>query len=68
MFLRNFDRIYADTTDPFLPADGALHKTFGISKQGAVVVVRPDGYVGMLGRLDGGLDEDLARYFDAFVP
>jgi phenol 2-monooxygenase (NADPH) len=60
-------RLHADASDPFELASGALHKSFGIGDHGVVVVVRPDGYVGMLGRLGEGFDKDLDEYFDGFA-
>jgi hypothetical protein len=60
-------RSFADTTNAFLPAEGKLHEAFGIDAQGAVIVVRPDGYVAAVGRLDASLEQDLSTYFDVYA-
>ncbi|THH01836.1 hypothetical protein EW145_g6846 [Phellinidium pouzarii] len=44
---------------------GNAYKNFGISHNGVVVVVRPDGYVGMIAPLDG--TEDINKYFAGFM-
>ncbi|KAK7685711.1 hypothetical protein QCA50_011055 [Cerrena zonata] len=45
---------------------GKGYEHFGINpKSGAIVVVRPDGYVGFLTPLDGV--KDLEVYFDKFM-
>jgi hypothetical protein len=58
-----FDRRVAE-----VGKQGAIHKKYGIKEdQGAIVVVRPDGYVGAVVSLneDGWLA--LADYFEAFL-
>ena len=45
---------------------GGLHKKWGIDeRQGAVVVCRPDGYVGLVAQL--GDFQTLEDYFDGFL-
>lgn len=43
-----------------------MYKNYGIGDEGAVVVVRPDGYVGTVVPLDGAMEE-LNKYFGGFV-
>jgi phenol 2-monooxygenase len=44
---------------------GLAYSTYGISPAGAVVVVRPDGYVGTVAPLDRA--EHLDQYFAGFM-
>jgi phenol 2-monooxygenase len=60
-------RSFADTANAFAPAEGKLHEAFGIDAQGAAIVVRPDGYVSAVGRLDASLEQTLAAYFDVYA-
>jgi hypothetical protein len=48
---------------------GAVHKKYGV-EEGAVVVCRPDGYVGCVLKLVEGrkTGEELQHYFDRFMP
>lgn len=45
---------------------GNVYKSFGIDTAGAVVVVRPDGYVAAIAPLTGGIP-DLTSYFTKFM-
>ena len=45
-------RVYVDDVDVRGVCGGIVYSTFGISPSGAVVVVRPDGYVAMVTPLD----------------
>jgi phenol 2-monooxygenase len=47
-------------------AGGAVHRKWGVGNQGAVIVVRPDGYIGCVLDLDGA-GERLGRYFSGFL-
>lgn len=47
-----FVRVYVDDVDVRGVSGGTAYSTFGISPNGAVVVVRPDGYVGRITPLD----------------
>jgi len=44
---------------------GKAYESFGVGHEGAVVVVRPDGYIGTVLRLDDV--QGLADYFGAFM-
>lgn len=44
---------------------GKAYESYGIGSDGAVVVVRPDGYIGTILRLDDV--QGLAAYFEAFM-
>jgi hypothetical protein len=64
-------RVYADDVwDQRVPdAEAAAHAKMGLDVEtGAIVVVRPDGYVGSVVRLDGRASMDaLTGYFGAFM-
>lgn len=51
-------RIYEDV-------HGKGHEELGLNDQGAFVVVRPDGYVGLITSLAGG--EEVGEYFEGFL-
>jgi hypothetical protein len=60
------DRVLLDDTDVTGTRGGHIHERYGISRSaGALVVVRPDGYVGTIAPLDnlGALD----AYFAGFM-
>lgn len=57
-FPRWQSRIYED-------ADGKGHAELGLREQGAVVAVRPDGYVGLVTSIKA--IQDTASYFDGFL-
>ena len=44
---------------------GKAYESYGIAPEGAVVVVRPDGYVGMVTSLEGAAE--LESYFERFL-
>jgi hypothetical protein len=72
LLARDRARVYADDVpDARVPgAAAAAHAKMGVDvADGAVVVVRPDGYVGCVVRLaeGGGTTEALEQYFGAFV-
>ena len=55
-----------DDTDMFARSEGKGYKYFGLDPEGgAVVAVRPDGYIGFIAPLEGV--EDLMGYFDRFL-
>lgn len=59
-------RILLDDTDPFERAGGGGYKAYGINAQeGAIVVVRPDGYVGIVAPFEKVAD--LNAYFGSFM-
>ena len=72
MFARYFDHVYADDIwDQQVPnAKAAAHAKMGLSEdEGGVVVVRPDGYVGCVVKLEkgSGTSDALNKYFASFV-
>ncbi|KAF2667289.1 hypothetical protein BT63DRAFT_426186 [Microthyrium microscopicum] len=72
LLARYRDHVYADdVADLRVPGVtiGAAHTKMGIGEDGAVVVVRPDGYVGCVVRLveGNGTVEALNQYFGGFV-
>ena len=44
---------------------GKAYTSYGISADGAVVVVRPDGYIGMIAPLDSA--KEISEYFAGFL-
>ena len=55
-----------DDTDMYARVGGGGYEAYGIDPQcGAIVVVRPDGYVGMVAPINGL--QDLNAYFDSFM-
>ena len=66
MRFMNDDRVLLDDTDITGTRGGRIHERYGISRSaGALVVVRPDGYVGTISPLDklAALD----AYFASFM-
>ena len=59
------NRVFVDDVNIAGTDGGKAYKSFGISAEGAVVIVRPDGYVGMVAPLDG--TEALHEYFSGFM-
>lgn len=71
LLARYFDHVYADDIwDQRVPdAKAAAHAKMGLSEEeGGVIVVRPDGYVGCVVKLEEGTGttEALNEYFSAF--
>ncbi|KAI5120427.1 hypothetical protein M0805_009889 [Coniferiporia weirii] len=60
----HWSKVFIDDIDVKNVRGGAVYKTFGIPPEGAVVVVRPDGYIGTVGSLDDtkALDGYLAGF------
>jgi phenol 2-monooxygenase len=59
-------RVLLDDTDVTGARGGQIHERYGISRSaGAVVVVRPDGYVGTIAPLDELTSLDV--YFAGFM-
>ena len=60
------DRVFYDDVDEHGRSGGGGYAKYGIDPHlGAIVVVRPDGYVGIVTGLNGV--EDLNAYFDGFM-
>lgn len=58
-------RVFVDDIDVKGVQGGKAYVSYGIPPEGAVVIVRPDGYIGMIAPLDGVKDID--RYFAGFL-
>jgi phenol 2-monooxygenase len=59
-------RALIDDTDNTEKKGGDGYRNYGIDEtNGAIVIVRPDGYVGMVAPLDGILD--ISSYFKSFI-
>ena len=62
----NLCRVLLDDCDMFGRVGGSGYETYGIDPvKGAIVVVRPDGYVGMVASFDDIADLD--AYFGGFM-
>ena len=58
-------RLFVDDTDMFKRAGGGGYEYFGIDPRGAIVVVRPDGYVGMVAPFEQ--HKAIDEYFASFL-
>lgn len=58
-------RVLIDDIDVTGAVGGKGYSYYGVSDQGAVVIVRPDGYVGTIAPLDGVTQID--KYFASFM-
>ncbi|KAL5492636.1 hypothetical protein ACEPAI_4083 [Sanghuangporus weigelae] len=62
----HWSKVFVDDVDTQGGKGGKAYLTYGISPEGAVVVVRPDGYVGMVASFEGGA-ADVETYFASFM-
>lgn len=62
----HWSKVFIDDLSLHHGLGGKTYETYGISPGGAVVVVRPDGYVGMVAPLDGS-SQYLDAYFSRFL-
>jgi phenol 2-monooxygenase len=58
-------RVFIDDTDPTGNFGGEGYSYYGVGPEGALVAVRPDGYVGAIMPLDHV--EGLDAYFESFM-
>ncbi|KAI8996410.1 FAD binding domain-containing protein [Trametes punicea] len=66
LFRQHWSKVLLDDTDMYARVGGGGYEAYGIEPQrGAIVVVRPDGYVGMVAPLERLKDVD--AYFDSFM-
>jgi phenol 2-monooxygenase len=65
LFRPHWSRVLIDDTDVTETIGGKAYANFGIEPSGAVVVVRPDGYVGMMAPFDKM--QDIDTYFASFM-
>jgi len=61
----HWSKVYVDDVEVRGSSGGKAYESFGVGLEGAVVVVRPDGYIGTILRLDDV--QGLAEYFGAFM-
>ncbi|KAG1819056.1 FAD binding domain-containing protein [Suillus subaureus] len=61
----HWSRVFIDDTDPTGSFGGEGYSYYGVGPEGALVVVRPDGYVGVIAPLDRV--GDLDAYFASFM-
>ncbi|KAI5118756.1 hypothetical protein M0805_004842 [Coniferiporia weirii] len=61
----HWSKIFVDDENISRSKGGNAYENFGISPAGAIAVVRPDGYIGMVAPLDGA--EDIDSYFAGFM-
>ncbi|KAI0701479.1 FAD binding domain-containing protein [Cytidiella melzeri] len=62
----HWSKVLTDDMDMFRRTGGNGYEAYGIDTlRGAIVVVRPDGYVGMVAPLDG--TQDVNQYFASFM-
>jgi len=57
-------RVLIDDVDAKGTQGGDGYANYGIKKEGSIVIVRPDGYVGMIAPLDS--IDDLETFFGGF--
>jgi phenol 2-monooxygenase len=60
-----FVRVYVDDLDVTKTMGGKAYHTYGIAEEGAIVVVRPDGYVATVLPLSSA--KEVAGYFSGFT-
>ncbi|THU93886.1 hypothetical protein K435DRAFT_724952 [Dendrothele bispora CBS 962.96] len=65
LFRSHWSKAFLDDTNYTGQIGGKTYSTYGIGTSGAMVVVRPDGYVGMVTPLNGVAD--LSQYFTSFL-
>ncbi|KAI0042735.1 hypothetical protein FA95DRAFT_1499663 [Auriscalpium vulgare] len=51
--ITHWTKVLVDDTDVLGKQGGKMYEAYGIADEGAIVVVRPDGYVGVVAPLDG---------------
>ncbi|KAI0675863.1 FAD binding domain-containing protein [Trametes maxima] len=66
LFRQHWSKVLLDDTDLYARVGGGGYEAYGIDAQrGAIVVIRPDGYVGVVAPLDGA--KDVVAYFESFM-
>jgi len=66
---RHWSKVFVDDVSIAGDVGGKAYETYGISPEGAVVVVRPDGYIGAIASLTtaAGVSQSLDQYFGGFL-
>ena len=66
MLMQRCYRVLLDDQDMYGRSGGGGYEKYGIDKlRGAIVIVRPDGYVGTISALDNA--RELNEYFASFL-
>ncbi|EMD39328.1 hypothetical protein CERSUDRAFT_82057 [Gelatoporia subvermispora B] len=65
VFRSHWSKVLVDDSDMFGRTGGGGYEAYGIDARGALVVVRPDGYVAMVAPFEHHRDID--RYFESFM-
>ncbi|KAG7094171.1 hypothetical protein E1B28_007781 [Marasmius oreades] len=65
LFRSHWSKVFVDDVDLTGTRGGRLYSSYGVGLSGAVVVVRPDGYVGTITPLEDA--SDLNNYFSRFM-
>ena len=66
MLMQRCYRVLLDDQDMYGRSGGGGYEKYGIDKlRGAIVIVRPDGYVGMVAPYERV--EDISAYFGSFM-
>lgn len=65
LFRSHWSKVLIDDSDPYERSGGKAYASFGINPSGAIVIVRPDGYVGMVAPFTAV--DDIEQYFDSFA-
>ncbi|KAF4569561.1 hypothetical protein EYR40_008541 [Pleurotus pulmonarius] len=65
LFHSHWSKVLIDDSDPHERSGGKAYTSFGVNPSGAIIIVRPDGYVGMVAPFVAV--DDIERYFDSFA-
>jgi len=65
IFRSHWSKLFVDDRDMFKRSGGSGYEYYGIDPRGAIVVVRPDGYVGMVAPFDQ--HKAIDEYFASFL-
>ncbi|KZT67328.1 hypothetical protein DAEQUDRAFT_673415 [Daedalea quercina L-15889] len=65
IFRSHWSKLFVDDQDMFKRAGGGGYEYFGVDPRGAIVVVRPDGYVGMVTPFEQ--HKAIDQYFASFM-
>ncbi|KDQ19546.1 hypothetical protein BOTBODRAFT_102719 [Botryobasidium botryosum FD-172 SS1] len=63
--LSHWEKAYIDAESFCGRVGGKLYAAYGVSNDGAIIVCRPDGYIGMIAALDGV--DAVGAYFSGFL-
>jgi phenol 2-monooxygenase (NADPH) len=63
--LTPYPRVYVDDVDVTEKIGGKAYEAYGVGENGAIIIVRPDGYIGAVLPLDKA--GDVEQYFTGFT-